>query len=98
MRTDIEIVYAEPAEAFSVRYTDPHTTQLLSRILLCDAGRVDEKPVMHYIEPQKWDHDNEGFKVTAPNRTLSRLLAEAPSGCFSREPTFSRKPAAVAFR
>src|ERR1700730_14661694 len=29
-------------------------------------GAVDEKTVMAYIESQKWDQDDEGFKVTAP--------------------------------
>ena len=29
-------------------------------------GAVDEKAVMTYIESQKWDQDDEGFKVTAP--------------------------------
>ncbi len=27
---------------------------------------VDEKTVMAYLESQKWDQDDEGFKVTAP--------------------------------
>ena len=29
-------------------------------------GAVDEKTVMAYIESQKWDQDDEGFKVVAP--------------------------------
>ena len=29
-------------------------------------GAVDEKMVMQYIESQKWEQDDEGFKVTAP--------------------------------
>lgn len=29
-------------------------------------GAVDEQTVMVYIESQKWDQDNEGFKVVAP--------------------------------
>jgi putative transposase len=29
-------------------------------------GAVDEKTVMQYIESQKWDQDDEGFKITAP--------------------------------
>jgi putative transposase len=29
-------------------------------------GAVDEKTVMQYIESQKWDQDEEGFKITAP--------------------------------
>ena len=29
-------------------------------------GAVDEKTVMAYIENQKWDQDDQGFKITAP--------------------------------
>ena len=29
-------------------------------------GAVDEQTVMQYIESQKWDQDDEGFKITAP--------------------------------
>jgi hypothetical protein len=29
-------------------------------------GAVDEKTVQEYIEKQKWDHDADGFKITAP--------------------------------
>ena len=29
-------------------------------------GAVDEQTVMAYLESQKWDQDDEGFKVTAP--------------------------------
>jgi putative transposase len=29
-------------------------------------GAVDEKTVMTYIENQKWDQDDQGFKITAP--------------------------------
>ena len=29
-------------------------------------GAVDEKTVQEYIENQKWDEDDQGFKVTAP--------------------------------
>ncbi len=27
---------------------------------------VDEKTIMEYIESQKWDQDDQGFKTTAP--------------------------------
>jgi len=27
---------------------------------------VDEKTIMEYIENQKWDEDQEGFKITVP--------------------------------
>ena len=29
-------------------------------------GAVDEKMIREYIETQKWDDDQEGFKITAP--------------------------------
>ncbi len=29
-------------------------------------GAVDEQTVMTYIENQKWDQDDQGFKITAP--------------------------------
>ena len=29
-------------------------------------GAVDEKTVMAYIENQKWDQDDQGFRITAP--------------------------------
>jgi hypothetical protein len=29
-------------------------------------GAVDEKTVREYIENQKWDEDEEGFKITVP--------------------------------
>ena len=30
-------------------------------------GAVDEETVKKYIESQKWEEDQEGFKITAPN-------------------------------
>ena len=30
-------------------------------------GAVDEKTILEYIEHQKWDQDDQGFKVTAPS-------------------------------
>jgi len=35
-------------------------------IFLCDGGAVDEATIKAYIENQKWDEDDEGFKITAP--------------------------------
>jgi len=29
-------------------------------------GAVDEKTVREYTENQKWDEDEEGFKITVP--------------------------------
>jgi hypothetical protein len=29
-------------------------------------GAVDEQTVKQYIENQKWDEDDQGFKITAP--------------------------------
>ena len=46
------------------RYWGQH---LWARGYFCaTVGAVDEKTVMQYIENQKWDQDDEGFKVTAP--------------------------------
>ena len=46
------------------RYWGQH---LWARGYFCaTVGAVDEKTVMAYIESQKWDQDDEGFKVVAP--------------------------------
>jgi len=46
------------------RYWGQH---LWARGYFCaTVGAVDEKTVMQYIESQKWDQDDGGFKVTAP--------------------------------
>ena len=46
------------------RYWGQH---LWARGYFCaTVGAVDERTVMQYIESQKWDQDDEGFKVTAP--------------------------------
>ena len=46
------------------RYWGQH---LWARGYFCaTVGAVDEQTVMAYIERQKWDQDDEGFKVTAP--------------------------------
>jgi hypothetical protein len=34
----------------------------------CAVGAVAELTVMQYAESQKWDQDDEGFKVTAPTQ------------------------------
>ena len=45
------------------RYWGQH---LWAREYFCaTVGAVDEKTVMQYIESQKWDQDDEGFKITA---------------------------------
>ena len=31
-------------------------------------GAVDEATIKAYIENQKWDEDEEGFKITAPTK------------------------------
>jgi putative transposase len=46
------------------RYWGQH---LWARGYLCaTVGAVDEKTIMAYIENQKWDDDDQGFKITAP--------------------------------
>ena len=35
-------------------------------VLLRDGGGVDEEMIQAYIENQKWDEDDQGFKITAP--------------------------------
>jgi len=29
-------------------------------------GAVDEQTIQQYIENQRWDEDDQGFKITAP--------------------------------
>ena len=53
-------------------------------------GAVDEATIKAYIEDQKWDEDDESFKITAPAKAVSRLCNRAPSGGLSRNATFSR--------
>jgi putative transposase len=31
-------------------------------------GAVDEETIKHYIETQRWDEDDQGFKITAPTK------------------------------
>jgi putative transposase len=46
------------------RYWGQH---LWARGYFCaTVGAVDEKTIREYIENQKWDEDEEGFKITAP--------------------------------
>ena len=46
------------------RYWGQH---LWARAYFCaTVGAVDEKTIMAYIENQKWDDDDQGFKITAP--------------------------------
>ena len=37
-----------------------------ARVLLRDVGAVDEATTKAYVENQKWDQDEQGFKITAP--------------------------------
>ena len=46
------------------RYWGQH---LWARGYFCaTVGAVDEKTIREYIESQKWDDDDQGFKITAP--------------------------------
>ncbi len=46
------------------RYWGQH---LWARGYFCaSVGAVDEQTVKQYIENQKWDDDDQGFKITAP--------------------------------
>ena len=41
--------------------------QLWARGYFCaTVGAVDEETIRRYIENQKWDEDDQGFKITAP--------------------------------
>ena len=47
------------------RYWGQH---LWARGYFCaSVGAVDEETVRKYIESQKWDEDDQGFKITAPS-------------------------------
>jgi putative transposase len=41
-------------------------TSVGAGLLLRDVGAVDEAMIKAYIENQKWDEDDQGFKITAP--------------------------------
>jgi putative transposase len=48
------------------RYWGQH---LWARGYFCaTVGAVDEDTIKHYIETQRWDEDDEGFKITAPTK------------------------------
>jgi len=47
-------------------------------------ARWTKKTIMAYIENQKWDEDDQGFKITASSEALSRLSAGNASDGFSR--------------
>ena len=48
------------------RYWGEH---LWARGYFCaTVGAVDEDTIKHYIETQRWDEDDEGFKITAPTK------------------------------
>ena len=54
----------EEFPALRKRYWGQH---LWARGYFCaTVGAVDEKTIMAYIENQKWDEDDQGFKITAP--------------------------------
>jgi hypothetical protein len=42
------------------------TAPVGARILLRDGGRCGREDDHEYIENQKWDEDDQGFKITAP--------------------------------
>jgi REP-associated tyrosine transposase len=47
------------------RYWGQH---LWARGYFCaSVGAVDEQTVKQYIENQRWDEDDQGFKITAPS-------------------------------
>jgi len=48
------------------RYWGQH---LWARGYFCaTVGAVDEETIKHYIETQRWDEDDGGFKITAPTK------------------------------
>jgi len=48
------------------RYWGQH---LWARGYFCaTVGAVDEETIKHYIETQKWDEDDQGFRITAPSK------------------------------
>jgi putative transposase len=53
-------------EELRKRYWGQH---LWARGYFCaTVGAVDEETIKKYIETQKWDEDEEGFKITAPTK------------------------------
>jgi hypothetical protein len=54
-------------------------------------GAVDEATIKAYTESQKWDEDDQCFKITAPAEPYAGSQPEPPSDGFSRpRATFSR--------
>jgi transposase len=49
------------------RYTQPDTDLQLG-YFCATVGAVDEETIKHYIESQRWDEDDQGFKITAPTK------------------------------
>ena len=48
------------------RYWGQH---LWARGYFCaTVGAVDEETIKHYIESQRWDEEEQGFKITAPTK------------------------------
>jgi putative transposase len=48
------------------RYWGQH---LWARGYFCaTVGAVDEETIKHYIETQRWDEEDQGFKITAPTK------------------------------
>jgi len=48
------------------RYWGQH---LWARGYFCaTVGAVDEETIKHYIESQRWDEEDQGFKITAPTK------------------------------
>ena len=63
-------------------------------------GAVDEATIKAYIESQKWDEDDRGFKIAAPtepsaalSRNMLQTASAAPS-TFSRVHSTGFKPVA----
>lgn len=53
-------------------------------------GAVDEETIKRYIENQRWDEDEEGFKITAPAKPRAdsepgRLRLPQPQAEFQSE-------------
>ena len=64
------------------RYWGQH---LWARGYFCaTVGAVDEATIRQYIENQKWDEDDQGFKITAPAEPYAGSQPGQPSGGFSR--------------
>jgi hypothetical protein len=64
------------------RYWGQH---LWARGYFCaTVGPVDEETIKAYIENQRWDEDDQGFKVTAPIEPRAGSEPGNPSDGFSR--------------